>query len=233
MVSEKIFFTNSSGIKLSAYLDRPDNVNDIKHTAVYAHCFTCSKDLKAIANINSSLVDYGIAVLRFDMTGIGESEGDFTETNFDTQIADFLSAAKYLQKNYKAPVLLIGHSLGGTVALFSSEHIPSAKAIVTIASPDEPSNLAKKLSKTRQRAIENGTGETEIGGVKFKFKPEFFDNLESYNLTSFVKQMKIPYLVLHSPVDSYTSFQCAETLFSNANQPKAIISLADIDHLMA
>ena len=134
----------------------------------------------------------GIATLRFDMTGIGNSEGNFPDTNLTTQIEDFLSAADYLTKHYEAPKLLIGHSLGGNVALFSALKLPHTKAVVTIASSSEPSLLAVKLKNTKARAIANGESETEIGGVKFKFKPQFFEDIESYNLKNALAELKTP-----------------------------------------
>lgn len=232
MRTEDILIPNIRGLNLAASFDMPDEGKEIKAYAVYAHCFTCSKELKAISNINKSLTDAGIAVLRFDMTGIGSSEGNFIETNFTTQLEDFSSVVDYLVKSYQTPTLYIGHSLGGTVALFSAMRHLGVKAVVTIASPCEPANLAKKLANTRQRAIDNGIGETDIGGVTFQFKPDFFDNLEKYNLESEFINFNKPYLVLHSPVDTYTDFENAEILYGRAKHPKAIISLDDIDHLM-
>jgi putative redox protein len=226
----EISILNSRGLKLAGTLDSPDG--SVKAYAVYGHCFTCSKDLKAIANIDRSLSAIGIATLRFDMTGIGDSEGNFIDTNFTTQIDDFLSAAKYLEKNYKASKLFIGHSLGGCVALYSALKLHYVKAVATIAAPAEPSHLALKLKRTRERAIKNGVGETEIGGVKFKFKPQFFEDLEKYNLKKEIPKLNKPFLILHSPVDAYTEIDNAAILFQNARHPKSFISLDDIDHLM-
>ena len=166
------------------------------------------------------------------MTAIGESEGEFTETNFTTQIEDFLSAADYLEKNYRSPQLLIGHSLGGCVAIESALKLPSVNAVVTIATPAEPSNLSIKLKNTKARSLQDGTGETEIGGVKFKFKPQFWSDIESYSLKKDLPGLNRPLLILHSPLDTYTSIDNAGILFENAKQPKSIISLDDMDHLM-
>lgn len=223
--------TNKSGLKLSASLDSPAE-GKIKAFAIFAHCFTCSKELKAIANINRALSDFGIAVLRFDMTGIGGSEGNFSDTNFSSQIDDFFSAASFLEDNYKPASLLIGHSLGGSVALFSALRLPDAKAIVTIASPAEPAYLSQKLNKTKHRAEKSGAGATTIGGLKFTFKPQFFADIESYDMKHVQRKLKIPYLIMHSTADTYSDFKNATELFNNACQPKSIISLDDIDHLM-
>lgn len=231
MRSEKLLVTNRRGLKLAANLDHPAQ-NKIISYAVFVHCFTCSKNLKAIANINKALSVHGIATLRFDMTGIGQSEGDFHDTDFTTQIEDLLDAVNFLTENYSAPSLLIGHSLGGAVALCALQLITGVKSVVTIASPAEPAYLAGKLRKTKNRANLEGLAETEIGGVKYKFKPEFFSDIESYVLKEIQKKINIPYLILHSPVDSYSDYSNAEELYANANQPKSLISLDDIDHLM-
>ncbi len=231
MITKEFRFLNKRGISLAGKLDTPDDGN-ISAYAIYAHCFTCSMEHKAIANINSALTKHGIAVFRFDMTGIGESDGSFPDSNFTTQIEDVLAAAKYLEENYESPKLLIGHSLGGSAVLFASPDIPSVKTIVTIASPEEPAYLSVKLKRTKARCIKSGISETEIGGVKFNFKPQFFADIESYNLSNLQKSIHLPYLIMHSTVDTYSDITNAEMLFKRANQPKSFISLDDIDHLM-
>ncbi|MBE2218743.1 MAG: alpha/beta hydrolase [Ignavibacteria bacterium] len=232
MKTVKVEFLNHDGLKLSGSIDMPVHPHEDGPFATFAHCFTCSKELKAIQNISLPLTRRGISVLRFDMSGIGESEGSFPETNFTTQISDFLSAAEFLEKEYKSPALLMGHSLGGCVALYAASKLPGTKAIVTIASPEEPANLAVKLKRTKQRAIKYGVAEAEIGGVKFNFKPQFFSDIETYNLKAAQKSIHIPYLAMHSVADTYSDFENAEILFEHANQPKSLISLDDIDHLM-
>lgn len=222
---------NRQGTRLAAKLDLPGDGN-VKHYAVYAHCFTCSMELKAIPNITSSLTEYGIATLRFDMTGIGESEGNFSDTNFTTQLDDFASVVDYMTENHHFPEIFIGHSLGGSVALFSAFNYPLVKAVVTIASPSEPASLAEKLKNTRNRAEIEGIGITEIGGVKFEFKQQFFEDISKYRLEEKLPELKKPFLVLHSPVDTYSDYSNAEQLYNAASQPKSLISLYDIDHLM-
>ncbi len=231
MKSKKIWIVNQKGFKLAAYLDLPDNEEPEKY-AVFAHCFTCSKDLKSIANIDESLTNFGIGVLRFDMTGIGESEGDFSDTNFTTQTEDFISAAEYLKLNYQPPALAIGHSMGGCVAIEAALRLPDIKAVVTIGTPAEPSNISVKLKNTKARSIRDGTGTTEIGGVKFQFKPQFWKDIESYHLKGDLPGLNRPILILHSPVDSYTPYENGEELYRIANEPKKFISLDNIDHLM-
>jgi pimeloyl-ACP methyl ester carboxylesterase len=231
MKTAKFLIKNKHGLNLAACLDSPEEGRPRAY-AVFAHCFTCSKDLKAIANINEALTKYGIASLRFDMTGIGGSEGDFTDTNFTTQIEDFLSAADYLKNNYKSPQLVIGHSLGGCVALESAIKLPSVNAAAVIATPAEPSNLSIKLKNTKARSIREGIGETDIGGLKFRFKPRFWDDIESYSLKKDLQKLDRPLLILHSPADTYTDIENAGILFRNAKNPKSFISLDDMDHLM-
>jgi len=230
MKTVKLHIPNKKGLKLAAKLDTP--LGNIKAYAIFAHCFTCSKDLKAVININNSLSKMGIAALRFDMTGIGESEGNFSDTNFTTQIDDFLSAAKFISRNYEHPKLLIGHSLGGCVAIYSALKLQYVKAVAVIGTPAEPSSLSYKLKNTKKRAIENGVSETEIGGVKFQFKPQFFYDIESYNLKNELKNLKRPFLILQSLGDKYTDISNASILFQNAKHPKSFISLDNMDHLM-
>jgi putative redox protein len=232
MKTIRIEFLNSRKLKLAGCMDMPVNQSVPGEFAIFAHCFTCSKDLKAIPNISLPLTRRGISVLRFDMTGIGESEGAFHDTNFTTQVDDFMAAAKFLKEEYKAPSLLMGHSLGGCVALFAALKLKETKAVVTIASPEEPANLSVKLKNTKQKSIKHGVAETEIGGIKFNFKPQFFVDIESYNLKEAQKHLNLPYLILHSTVDTYSDFSNAVNLFRHANHPKSLISLDNIDHLM-
>ena len=231
MKTQEFKIRNRQGINLAGKLDLPDDGN-VKTFAIYAHCFTCSMELKAIPNITSALTAYGIATMRFDMTGIGESEGNFIDTNFTTQLGDFASVVDYMTEKFQFPEIFIGHSLGGSVALFSAFNYPLVKAVVTIASPAEPSSLAEKLKNTRSRAEIEGIGITEIGGVKFEFKPQFFKDISKYRLEEKLPELKKPFLVLHSPVDTYSDYSNAEQLYNAASQPKSLISLYDIDHLM-
>jgi putative redox protein len=231
MLSEDVLFINKRGQKLAGTIDKP-KAGEIKHFAIFSHCFTCSKELKAIANIDSALCKSGIAVLRFDYSGIGKSEGSFTDSNYSSYLEDIDSAYYFLSKEYKAPSLYIGHSLGGCVAIESACSNPAVKAVAVIGTPAEPRTLAIKLKNTRERAIKNGTGVANIGGIDFEFTPAFFDDLEKHNLKSCIEKLKRPLLILHSPADTYTSIENASKIFSAARHPKSFISLDDIDHLM-
>jgi alpha-beta hydrolase superfamily lysophospholipase len=230
MKSKKVHFLNSNYEKLYGYIDLPET-EPISY-AIFAHCFTCSKDLKSIAYINSSLANAGIATLRFDFTGIGESEGDFSESTYTGYINDLILASEYLSANYKAPQLLIGHSLGGCVVIEAVHKIPSVNAVVTLGTPAEPSSLSVKLKRTREKAEKGGFAQTEIGGVKFKFRKRFFEDIEEHILEPYIRNLSKPLLIMHSPVDDYTPIENAFLIFQAAKQPKSFISLDKIDHLM-
>ncbi|MGH2576007.1 MAG: alpha/beta hydrolase family protein [Ignavibacteria bacterium] len=231
MKSIKLFFKNKYGLRLAAFLDCPSEAKPIAYS-VFAHCFTCSKDLKLIPNIDKALSHSGIATLRFDFTGIGESEGNFPDTNFSSEVEDIISAAEFLRLNYMAPQLLIGHSLGGCAAIAAAKNIPSVNAVVTIGTPSEPSNMSIKLQRTKERASKEGIAETTIGGLKFRFKKQFFDDVESYRIEPILRNLKKPLLILHSPKDSYTAIENAGRIFQAAKHPKSFVSLDNMDHLM-
>ena len=227
----KVQFTNNKGLTLSGYMDMPENGIPIAY-AVFAHCFTCSKDLKAIGNIDFSLAKEGIAVLRFDFTGIGESEGEFSDSNYSDYMNDLISSAEFLSSNYKAPKVLIGHSLGGCIAIESAEKIPSVNAVIVIGTPAEPSKLSAKLRRTKEKAESEGIAETEIGGIKYKFKKQFFEDLGNHRLEPYIKNLGKPLMVMHSPVDAYTPFEEGKKIFETAGNPKNFITLDNVDHLM-
>ena len=178
------------------------------------------------------LTEAGYAIVRFDMTGIGSSEGEFKNTNFTTQLEDTESVLEYMRENYGFPELIIGHSLGGDIAVFTAQKHEEIKALVTIASASEPSKLAQKLKRTRKRSIAEGSAKTEIGGVTFEFTPQFFEDLEKYHMKHVLQNMSKPLLIMHSPVDTYADISNASEIFRNARHPKSFISLADIDHLI-
>ncbi|HEY3251249.1 MAG TPA: alpha/beta hydrolase [Ignavibacteria bacterium] len=239
MISKDFSVTNKRGIKLAATIDIPDIVGPAYRSlgagrfyALFLHCFTCSKELKAIANINSVLAEYGFATVRFDMTGIGSSEGEFKDTNFTTQLEDTESVIEYMKQDYGFPELLIGHSLGGPVAVFTAAKHNEVKAITTIAAPSEPHKLAQKLKRTRERSIAEGMAKTEIGGVTFEFTPQFFEDLEKYHMKNVLQNLQKPLLIMHSPADTYSDISNASEIFRNARHPKSFISLDDMDHLM-
>ena len=232
MLSPRLFFENKQGFKLAAYLDVPQDRQPIAY-ALYAHCFTCSKNLKTMIKMVHSLRDKGIAILRFDFTGIGESQGDFTNTNLSSNVQDILAAAEFLHENYSGPEILIGHSLGGSAILQAANHLPSAKAVVTIAAPHDPSHLGMLLNHTKKQAGKEGFAEVTIGGSKFRLSKEFFEDLEQTRMSETIKNLNKALLILHSPDDTTVPIEHALKILQDANYPKSFISLPSSDHLLS
>ena len=200
--------------------------------AMFSHCFTCTKDLKAIVRISRNLAQQGIAVLRFDFTGLGDSRGDFSETNLDTNVADLASAARFLRDHYRPPQLLIGHSLGGAAIMKHCMNMPSVEAIATIASPSSTRHLADFLSQINPAIVAAGRGEVSIGGRNYQIKKQLLDNLLSHDLESDVSAIRIPHLIFHPPGDETLPFWHAERLFELTGGPKSMITLDGSDHLL-
>jgi alpha/beta superfamily hydrolase len=231
MISEKIRFDNGRGQILTGRLDRAeDGPSDT--VALFAHCFTCTKNLKAIANISKALVHEGITVLRFDFTGLGESEGDFEETNFTSNTEDLIAASRYLGEAYRPPKLLIGHSLGGAAVLQAAGSIESSRAVATIAAPCEPGHLKELLKVDDETLRSKGEVEINIGGRPFRMKKQFFDDLDRRGMDFKIHNLKRALLILHSPADSIVSIDNAAHIFQAARHPKSFISLDRADHLL-
>ena len=230
MARQKIEFPGADGQTLAAILDLPGTRP--KAYALFAHCFTCSKNLKAVANIARSLNDNGIAVLRFDFTGLGESEGEFSDTNFSGNVADLLAAASYLEESHAAPSILIGHSLGGTAVLQAAANIPSAVAVVTIGSPAQPNHVSRLLDGDRDEIESAGVATVQLGGRPFEIKKQFLDDLESHDLPEKVANLRKALLVMHAPLDDTVEVANASELFLQARHPKSFISLDQADHLL-
>ncbi|MGB2692913.1 MAG: alpha/beta hydrolase [Thermodesulfobacteriota bacterium] len=226
-----ISFKNQDGIELSAMLDMPDDWNPLSY-ALFAHCFTCSKNLKALSYISRALVDKGIAVLRFDFTGLGESEGEFSDTNFSSNIGDLVSASEFLKSEYEPPQLLIGHSLGGAAVLQAAELITSVRAVVTIAAPSEPLHVARHFESSREEIETSGEAQVSIAGREFKIKKQFIDDLQKNSMLGKIRNLKKPLLILHSPLDEVVSIDNASDIFLAAKHPKSFVSLITADHLL-
>lgn len=232
MHTKKIYFQNDRGQKLAAYLDMPvDGV--IRNYAIYAHCFTCGKNLKIGYHISRALTRHHIAVLRFDFSGLGESEGDFSQTNFSTNIADLTSAARFLETNFEAPKLLIGHSLGGTAALAAAQDISSCRAITIIASPFEPVHIMDHFAEEKSVIEEQGEAIIKLGGETFTLNRQFVENLRATDMHTVIKYLKLPLLILHSPEDETVSIDNAARIYQAARHPKSFISLDNADHLLS
>ncbi|HNP17352.1 MAG TPA: bifunctional alpha/beta hydrolase/OsmC family protein [Fulvivirga sp.] len=228
----KINFKNKTGQLLSALLEQPVDGKP-RAFALFAHCFTCSKNLTAVTNISRTLNQYGIAVLRFDFTGLGESEGDFSDSNFSSNISDLMSAYEFLDGNYEAPQIIIGHSLGGAAVLAVAPQMVAVKSVVTIGAPAEPAHVKKLLISGIDEIKEKGEATVSIGGRPFKIKEQFIKDLEASDLNSILPGLKKSMLILHSPQDAIVDIDNARKIYVAAKHPKSYISLDGADHLLS
>lgn len=230
MRNEKIRFKNSQGLELAAKIEFPDS--EIKGYAIFAHCFTCNKNLSAVRNIGKALTESGIAVLRFDFTGLGESEGEFEHTNFSSNVEDLIYASQFLKANYKAPSIIIGHSLGGAAVIFAAKQIKSIKAIATIGAPSNPKHVSHLFKQGIDEINDKGEALLEIGGREFKIQKHFLDDINEKNMSETLKSLRLPLLVLHSPQDTTVGIENAAQIYKDAWHPKSFISLDGADHLL-
>ena len=230
MKMERIEFPGADGQKLSARLDAPDT--QICTYALFAHCFTCGKDVFAASRIAQALTEHGIAVLRFDFTGLGASEGEFANTNFSSNLADLLAASNYLRQAYQAPSLLIGHSLGGAAALAAAIDIPEVRAVVTIGAPSDPSHVAGLFREHLDQIESAGEAEVQLAGRPFRIKKQFLLDVAEQKLTGKIGHLRRALLVMHSPRDDTVGITNAMQIFTAAKHPKSFISLDDADHLL-
>jgi alpha/beta superfamily hydrolase len=228
---ERVTFPGSAGGKLAARLDAPDDAP--RAHALFAHCFTCGKDVFAASRIAQRLTDHGIAVLRFDFTGLGASEGEFANTNFSSNVADLAAAAAYLRQAHGAPALLIGHSLGGAAVLAAAGDVPESKAVVTIAAPSDPAHVTG-LFRDRIPQIEaQGEAEVVLAGRPFRIKRQFLADAAEQKLAEKVARLRRALLVMHSPADATVDIANATRIFTAAKHPKSFVSLNDADHLLS
>ncbi|HID82302.1 MAG TPA: alpha/beta hydrolase [Chromatiales bacterium] len=227
---KKFRLKNQNGHYLAAVLELPEERPVAQ--VLYAHCFTCSKDIITASRISRALVKNNYSVARFDFSGLGESEGDFEKTNFSTNIQDIVSTADYLRENYQVPELLIGHSLGGAAALAAVKHVPECKAVVTLAAPADPENILTHFKNARTEIIENGETQVIIGGKNYILNQQFLDDVDNYNLSADITNLNKPLLILHSPDDKTVSIEHANKIFETAHYPKNFISLDGTDHLL-
>ncbi len=231
MKIQNLSFPNSSGAKLSARLYLPlDEVP--RFYAVFAHCFTCSKNFKAVSNISDTLSQLGVSVLSFDFTGLGKSEGDFGEAGFSSNVSDLIMASRFLEENFEAPKLIIGHSLGGAAVIFAAAKLDCIQAVVTIGAPSQPDHVKHLFSKDLDRIEKEGRAEVNIGGRPFTLSNEFLKDLESQNLAEILKEMRKAFLFMHSPQDSIVDISNAAELYQAAHHPKSFVSLDGADHLL-
>lgn len=222
----------ASGPVLSARLDLPDQ--NYVATALFAHCFTCGKDILAASRISRRLVEQGYAVLRFDFTGLGSSEGEFADTNFSSNIEDLIKSADWLRHHYQAPSLIIGHSLGGTAILAAAEQLIEARAFVTIGSPSDPRHIFNLIGASSLQEIKTaGDAQVNLAGRTFRIKQQFLLDAEEQRVLQQVRRLRRPLLVMHSPQDETVPVEHATAIFHAAAHPKSFVSLGDADHLLS
>jgi uncharacterized OsmC-like protein/pimeloyl-ACP methyl ester carboxylesterase len=227
----RVRFTGSAGTTLDARYDQP--IGPIRATAIFAHCFTCSKDLAAASRVSRALANRGIGVLRFDFTGLGHSEGEFANTSFSSNIEDLVLAADQLRADEQAPALLIGHSLGGTAVLAAAEHIAEATAIVTIGAPANPRHVKGLLAGSLDEIEQHGSAEVELAGRRFEISREMVRDLDAHPLAERVSRLGKALLVMHAPLDETVGIDNATEIFLAARHPKSFVSLDGADHLLS
>lgn len=233
MRSERITFTNAEGIELSGRLELPLNEKPLNF-AIFAHCFTCSKDLRAVRNITLALSQKGFGVLRFDFTGLGQSGGDFENTNFTSNVNDIQAAADFLKNNYQAPDLLIGHSLGGTAVLMAGSKMDHVKAIATIGAPSHPEHVLKMLREDMEEIRKQGKATVTLAGREFRITSQFVEDVQEQTLKKTLEEMRNKsVLILHSPQDETVEVSNARQLYEILHHPKSFVSLDGADHLLS
>jgi putative redox protein len=229
--NERFQFPGAEGQRLAAALELPED--ETLAYALFAHCFTCGKDVLAAKRIAVALAAKGIAVLRFDFTGLGSSEGDFANSTFSSNVADLVRAANHLRQTRKAPAILIGHSLGGAAVLAAAAQIPEAKAVVTIAAPSDPAHVTGLFADRIEDIRKHGNVEVSLAGRPFHIKREFLDDIAEHNLISHVTRLHKALLIMHSPTDGIVGIDNATRIFVAAKHPKSFVSLAGADHLLS
>ncbi len=231
MAQHKLTFTGQFGDKLAARLDIPDE-NPPKGYVLFAHCFTGSKDVLAAVRIAKALWLRDFAVFRFDFTGLGDSEGDFSNTTFSSNVGDLVAAACFLRNEFSAPNLMVGHSLGGAAVLAAAGEVPETRAICTIGAPAEPEHVAHHFADSREEIETAGEAEVSIGGRPFKIRRAFLDDIEQHRLDEKIQNMKKALLVFHSPVDAVVGVENARHIYEAARHPKSFVCLDDADHML-
>ncbi len=232
MKTIQVNFPSATGVKLMGRLELPTDQHPHNY-ALFAHCFTCNKNLLAVKNISRSLTSQGFAVLRFDFTGLGESEGDFADTNFSANVEDLIAAANYLRDHYRAPSLLIGHSLGGAAVVFAAHQLESVRALATIGAPADPEHVTHLLRNSIEEIREQGEALVHLSGREFRIRKQFLDDLQNHSLRETAGMLRKPILILHSPQDDTVGIKNAEILYTSAHHPKSFVSLDGADHLLA
>ncbi|MBP1839249.1 bifunctional alpha/beta hydrolase/OsmC family protein [Formosa algae] len=231
MKSQKLVIENEKGEKLQAYLELPANQNP-NYFAVFAHCFTCTSTLSAVKNISRSLTNHDFGVLRFDFTGLGRSEGEFSDSHFSSNVSDLLAVSAYLETHYKAPALMVGHSLGGAAVIVTSSKLESVKAVATIGAPATVDHVTHLFSHGFDDIEDKGDVEVNIGGRPFNINKEFVDDFSKTDLIAITENLRKPLLIMHAPFDAIVPIDNAERLYKTAHHPKSFVSLDQADHLL-
>lgn len=230
MGAEATHFTNAEGTRLAALLNKP--AGKPKAYALFSHCFTCGKDIPAARMIAERLVAHGIAVLRFDFSGLGGSEGDFANTNFSSQVDDLVAAADHLRKTAEGPKLLIGHSLGGAAVLACASRIEEAVAVATIGAPCDPSHVVNLFAEQIKEIEEKGEVSVRLAGREFKIRREFLSDISEQKLAPLIGNLRKALLVMHAPGDEIVGIENASYIYGHAKHPKSFVSLDGADHLL-
>ena len=232
MSHQRFEFVNHLGLALSARLDNPAD-REAKAYALFAHCFTCGKDIKAAYHIARALNQEGIGVFRFDFTGLGNSQGTFADTNFSSNVADLIDAARFMASSKMAPHILIGHSLGGAAVIHAARAVSSTRAVVAIAAPAEPAHLARHLEQIREPLEQEGEAEISIAGRQVTLKKQFLEDIASVAIDQSLRELDRALLILHSPQDTVVAIENAARLYATARHPKSFVSLDTADHLIS
>jgi putative redox protein len=231
MPAQRFDFPNAAGQNLAALLDVPPGAP--RAYALFAHCFTCGKDIQAARRIAEALTALGIAVLRFDFTGLGASEGEFANTTFSSNVGDLIAAADALRRTKRAPAILIGHSLGGAAVLAAAGAVPEARAVATIAAPSDPAHVTGLIKDHLDAINTRGEVEVTLAGRPFRIRREFLADVAEQKLTARIADLRKALLIFHSPTDEIVSIDNASRIFAAARHPKSFVSLAGADHLLS
>jgi len=231
IIRERVQFEGALGEWISGRLDRPEG-RPVAY-ALFAHCFTCGKDVRAARRIGQGLAERGIAVLRFDFTGLGESEGDFADTSFSSNLDDLVAAAGWLRDTHRPPRLLLGHSLGGAAVVAAARRIPEARAVVTIAAPHDVAAVRHRFDDVLEELACCGEARVNIAGRSFRIREQMVDDLGRHRLDEHLRRLGRALMVLHSPADVVVPVDNARSLFSAARHPKSFVSLDQMDHLLS
>ncbi|MGV6832692.1 MAG: bifunctional alpha/beta hydrolase/OsmC family protein [bacterium] len=229
---EKLSITNRKGVTLRAYLELPANQKATNY-AIFAHCFTCTSSLSAVRNISRSLAQHGFGVIRFDFTGLGRSEGEFADSHFTANVEDLIDVNDYISDHYKAPSLIVGHSLGGAASIVAANELDNIKAVVTVGAPATVEHVTHLFSHGIDEIQEKGEVEVNIGGRPFKINETFISNFHKTDLPAITKELRKPILIMHAPFDQIVGIENAHQIYHNAHHPKSFISLDQADHLLS